>query len=160
MSKELILRRGTSAANNLFTGKEGEVTMDTETQGLRVHDGTTAGGHLIDTVIAFQAPNAGNNYTWYRKYSSGWVEQGGYVASTSTSDGSKSVTLPVEMADVDYMVQTTVHRGVAGGSGMGWDYVGDASASAPANTTTTLYISVASTSYCAGKYWEVKGWAA
>lgn len=30
-----------------------------------------------DAVIEYQMPTAENNYTWYRKYKSGWVEQGG-----------------------------------------------------------------------------------
>lgn len=34
---------------------------------------TTSGA---DSVIAYQFPSAANNYTWYRKYKSGWVEQG------------------------------------------------------------------------------------
>lgn len=54
------------------------------------------GGH---EVIAFQAPTAGNNYTWYRKYADGWVEQGGRIASNTTS-----VNLPVTMADTEYQV--------------------------------------------------------
>lgn len=29
-----------------------------------------------DFVVGFQRPTAANNYTWYRKYKSGWVEQG------------------------------------------------------------------------------------
>lgn len=141
-----------------------DVTISTPASGeILMYDGTkwanTSSPAIAnaDYVIESQNPTAQNNYTWYRKYKSGWVEQGGYIASTSTSDDSKSVTLPVQMANTDYMIQTTVHRGIAGGSGMGWDYVGDASTSAPANTTTTIYLSVASTSYCAGKYWEVKG---
>lgn len=49
-----------------------------------------------DYVVDFQAPTAANNYTWYRKYKSGWVEQGGVPTSTST------VTLPIPMADSNY----------------------------------------------------------
>lgn len=50
-------------------------------------------------VIAFQMPTANNNYTWYRKYRDGWVEQGGYVAARQGS-----VVLPVTMADTYYMI--------------------------------------------------------
>ena len=60
---------------------------------------------MIDYVVAKQDPTAFNNYTWYRKYKSGWVEQGGRCHSTS------SVTLPVVMADTNYNIQIT-------GSGM------------------------------------------
>lgn len=51
-----------------------------------------------DAVIEFQVPTAQNNYTWYRKYKSGWVEQGGIGTSPLT------VTLPVTMSDTNYTI--------------------------------------------------------
>ena len=45
MAKLLKLRRGTTTEHNSFTGAAGEVTVDTTTNGLVVHDGTTQGGH-------------------------------------------------------------------------------------------------------------------
>lgn len=104
MAKQLQVRRGITTANDVFIGAEGEITMDTTTKGLRIHDGQTAGGFKIDTVVAFQLPTSSNNYTWYRKYSSGWVEQGQFnynlVRSTTTA-----VTLPVPMASTSYAGQ-------------------------------------------------------
>lgn len=50
-------------------------------------------------VIAFQAPTADNNYTWYRLYVDGWVEQGGFV-NYSTSP--LTINLPIAMADTNY----------------------------------------------------------
>lgn len=108
MAKQLQIRRGTTMANDVFIGAEGEITMDTTTKGLRVHDGQTAGGFKIDTVVDFQVPTASNNYTWYRKYSSGWVEQGGTVTPTSVSDHKYAVNIPVEMADANYNLQVTM----------------------------------------------------
>ena len=99
MAKQLELRRGTTQANNLFTGVVGEVTMDTDTKQLRVHDGVKTGGYAVDTLVAFQAPSAGNNYTWYRKYASGWIEQGW---RQTWSGAWTTVTLPVPMADANY----------------------------------------------------------
>ena len=56
----------------------------------------------IDFVVESQMPTAGNNYTWYRKYRSGWVEQGGLL---DVSDGSSgSVVLPVPMSSNYYNV--------------------------------------------------------
>jgi hypothetical protein len=107
MAKQLELRRGTTQANNLFTGAAGEVTMDTDTKQLRVHDGVKAGGYALDTLVAFQAPTAGNNYTWYRKYASGWVEQGGYLTAQTISAGNsatQSLTFPITMQDTNYCV--------------------------------------------------------
>ena len=53
-----------------------------------------------DAVIDYQEPTADNGYTWYRKYKSGWVEQGGVLSQTS--GGILSVSFPVEMADTNY----------------------------------------------------------
>lgn len=50
-------------------------------------------------VIEFQAPTAQNNYTWYRLYADGWVEQGGIATNGS---GDMTVSLPVEMANIYY----------------------------------------------------------
>ncbi len=47
--RTLQLYRGTTAQNNSFTGSAGELTIDTDTNELRVHDGSTAGGHIIYT---------------------------------------------------------------------------------------------------------------
>lgn len=57
-------------------------------------------------VIEFQAPIAGNNYTWYRKYADGWVEQGGYDVVGSNND-SITKNLPITMADNNYIVELT-----------------------------------------------------
>ena len=53
-------------------------------------------------VIAFQAPTAQNNYTWYRKYADGWVEQGGV---TGAQPGTAiTVTFPITMANTEYFL--------------------------------------------------------
>lgn len=56
-------------------------------------------------VIAFQEPTAANNYTWYRKYADGWVEQGGIKTNNNGSD--TTVNLPVAMANNYYTAQLT-----------------------------------------------------
>jgi hypothetical protein len=58
-------------------------------------------------VIAFQAPTAANNYTWYRKYADGWVEQGGYYTGVVNTGSSVSITLPITMVDANYIVLIT-----------------------------------------------------
>ncbi len=100
MSKQWQIRRGTSTDNNGFTGAQGELTMDTDTNALRIHDGITQGGHMIDCVVAWQVPTAENNYTWYRKYSSGWVEQGGYTNGGNNTE--TNISLSVEMSNAFY----------------------------------------------------------
>lgn len=44
MSRILQLRRGNSAEHENFTGQIGEITMDTDSKSLRIHDGETPGG--------------------------------------------------------------------------------------------------------------------
>lgn len=115
--RRLRIKRGTTAQNNEYIGLSGELLMDTDTNTLRVHDGITPGGHVvagggaslpenIDYVVEWQTPTAENNYTWYRKYASGWVEQGGvWTGSKSCGVGQEAgatVNLPVEMQDTNY----------------------------------------------------------
>jgi hypothetical protein len=47
-------RRGTTTQNNAFTGAEGELTVDTTLDTLRVHDGSTAGGFELVQKAASQ----------------------------------------------------------------------------------------------------------
>lgn len=114
-----------------------------------------------DVVIEYQVPTAENNYTWYRKYASGWVEQGGYIASSTGTSSIFSLTLPVEMADTNYQFQKTNHGGAVGNNGLGWDWISDFPATQLSNkTTTTVNIGLPANSYVLGIYWEVKGMAA
>ena len=58
----------------------------------------------IDFVVESQEPTSANNHTWYRKYKSGWVEQGGIISLNSSSLGSGStytwnrLTFPVALS--------------------------------------------------------------
>ena len=47
-------RRGTTSQNNAFTGSVGEISVDTDLDTLRVHDGTTAGGFQLTQNAATQ----------------------------------------------------------------------------------------------------------
>ena len=62
----------------------------------------------IDYVIENQLPTPENGYTWYRLYKSGWVEQGGYLASGSAPQV-RVITIPIEMANNQYNVETKSH---------------------------------------------------
>ena len=120
MSRQIQIRRGSATAHESFTGAIGEITMDTTNKTLRVHDGETVGGIKLakqseiptvpdlstaDYVIESQSPTSENNYTWYRKYKSGWVEQGGQASGSN--NGSVNVSLPITMADTNYSVLAT-----------------------------------------------------
>lgn len=47
----LQLKRGTTAQNNSYVGPSGEITMDTTTKQVRIHDGVTTGGISVGTMI-------------------------------------------------------------------------------------------------------------
>ena len=49
MPTQVQFRRGTTSQNNSFTGAAGELSVDTQLNVIRVHDGTTAGGHALIT---------------------------------------------------------------------------------------------------------------
>ena len=71
-----------------------------------------------DYVVAYQMPSASNDYTWYRKYASGWVEQGGnYDAGSYSSNIYANITYPIEMANTRY----TKLFGKEKDSDSGWD---------------------------------------
>lgn len=53
MSKRVQLIRGSTANQDAFIGNSGEITVDTQTNELRLHDGFTPGGKVIpnkDTI--------------------------------------------------------------------------------------------------------------
>ena len=47
MGQEVKLRRGTANQHSTFTGAEGEITVDTTNDTIRVHDGSLAAGHRL-----------------------------------------------------------------------------------------------------------------
>lgn len=102
-----------------------------------------------DYVVDWQVPTSVNGYIWYRKYKSGWVEQGGILPNTSGLVD-YTVTLPVTMANNCYF---TVPEGV-------WTR-GDTLGNLVLSKTTTQ-IQFYFFSKEAGGYttWEAKGMAA
>lgn len=99
-----------------------------------------------DYVVETQLPTALNNYTWYRKYKSGWVEQGGVTSTDGTQ------TLPVEMADTNYTALRTNGNGRAGTA------ANEYYTSIMQKTTTSIFISLDAN--VTPVSWEVKGVAA
>jgi hypothetical protein len=47
MAARVKLRRGTSTQHQSFIGAEAELTVDTTNWSVRVHDGSTIGGHEL-----------------------------------------------------------------------------------------------------------------
>ena len=97
----------------------------------------------VDYVVEKQDPTSANGYTWYRKYKSGWVEQGGQF--TLAYNGT-TVTLPIELDNTNYVptIQQRNTSTIAGYmSSMGYmpntttiTMFGNWSAGAPANPCT------------------------
>lgn len=73
-----------------------------------------------DFVVDFQRPTAANNYTWYRKYKSGWVEQGGRGVANS---GITYVTLPVQMRSVAYTATGAILYSSASEGTVGFQFI-------------------------------------
>lgn len=155
MAGKFQLRRGTTAQNNAFTGAVGELTFDTDTNGVRVHDGHTQGGLPFNTVTAFQKPTAGNNYTWYRKWSDGWVEQGGIGTSHQYNTTSQNVTFPVVMKDTKYQVLLTAGESTQ----QSWDF-GVRVGIRYTNGLDVRGGTNSNSAYTGPFFWEVKGMAA
>ena len=126
---------------------------------LRQGNNIIAGGSDEHRVIEFQEPTATNNYTWYRKYADGWVEQGGYVdgnyshtfsGTYMSSYVATTITLPVEMANTNVNIYCN-------------STVGQVIASGVLNGTTALEIMLASANYTASGVdvsWQVSGLSA
>lgn len=115
-----------------------------------------------DVVVEYQMPNANNNYTWYRKYASGWVEQGGM--STPGQVSPVTVQLPIEMDSGKYQVQLTANI-----TNSAYDYTTSRIATVRFSSDAYIHDSTTSFSYCVTGVsgtssvpvtWEVKGMAA
>jgi hypothetical protein len=74
MSKQVRLRRGTTAQHATFTGAQGEVTFDTDRNCLIVHDGVTPGGVPLD-VFALVMGNLIAKYPILSSYQAWFSEK-------------------------------------------------------------------------------------
>lgn len=105
-------------------------------------------------VIEFQEPTSANGYIWYRKYADGWVEMGGQT--NDSTDGAVTITLPVQLADANYVPLITglyiTNTGTASNNGA------SKAAGAFADRTTTSFKLWKQSAVPYG--WEVKGMAA
>lgn len=77
---EVKLRRGTTSQHSSFTGAEGEVTVDTDLDTLRVHDGSTAGGVRLAKHSELSAGGGGT----VTSVGSGTGLTGGPITSSGT----------------------------------------------------------------------------
>lgn len=108
-------------------------------------------------IIEKQDPTAANNYTWYRKYSDGWVEQGGRVSGWNARENVGSITLPVEMADTNYVVLTKAKSNR--GDATDWNFTGGATPKTTLAFSYSVY-GIGSGDIATGMSWAVYGMAA
>jgi len=80
-------RRGTTAQNNAFTGAAGELSIDTDLDVIRVHDGVTVGGFTLAGLAAAQSLTnksyAGNTVSVTGNVTSGNVSTAGILTVNS-----------------------------------------------------------------------------
>ena len=80
MAKQIQLRRGTTTENDAFKGALGELTYDTEKKQLRVHDGSTVGGKVVDDTtrdVTSQVSNATETVAGKAKIATTAIAQAG-----------------------------------------------------------------------------------
>lgn len=99
-------------------------------------------------MVAFVTETYKSGTSWYRKYSDGWIEQGGRF-SWSDNGQKGPINLLKTMADTNYSVQVRV---------VGTSADGSDTANIRDISTTSFYISAYSSSRTI--MWEVKGFAA
>jgi hypothetical protein len=112
MSTQVQYRRGTGSQNNAFTGALAEITVDTTSGTLRVHDGITAGGSNIATVAYVTA-------------------QISALSANSISSGTTSVNIPSSGGNVIITVGGTgiasfTTAGIINGQANGVGNIGNA----------------------------------
>jgi len=113
-------------------------------------DGVSQG--QCDFVIARKASTA-QDPTWYRRYKSGWVEQGGIVTGNA-SDWDATVIFPVVMRDTTYTVKCQAGRNDGNGSGI------NNQAFIHTFSTTGLVVDLYGDGKTTQLWWEVNGFAA
>ena len=106
---EVKLRRGTTSQHSSFTGAEGEVTVDTDLDTLRVHDGTTAGGERLAKYSELSGAGAGGTVT---SVGSGTGLEGGPITSSGTlsiaNDGVDTDQIADDAVDTDQIADNAV----------------------------------------------------
>lgn len=123
----------TVAAQITALGDVSQIRSDITTNADNITTLDTRTTNLLDYVVESQSPTADNNYTWYRKYKSGWIEQGGLVLSVS---GAITITFPVEMANNHYTILKTLSTN-SSNSGVAYNQVSFYSLTTTSATTAT-----------------------
>lgn len=119
-----------------FTVSSGKITSFSPKSSFRALD--------ANENISYVVKSYSNGTDWYRVYSDGWCEQGGWTVTGESVYG-VTVTLLKPFKDTNYSVFTTGRY--TNSSDKGWNY---------AHTLTTTNFKAVQTS--SGVYWEAKGY--
>lgn len=84
MTRKLQILRGTTAQNNAYTGAVGELTMDTDRNEVRIHDGQTVGGIKIGyrnmpILTSMFFDHLLNDMSWLRANTFSWHNSDPYI---------------------------------------------------------------------------------
>jgi len=101
MPTQLQFRRGTTSQNNGFTGAVGEITIDTDTDAILIHDGSAAGGIEVvpsGTIVAFGGSSTPSGWLTCNDQAVSRTTYARLFAAISTSygagDGSSTFNVP------------------------------------------------------------------
>ena len=109
----------------------------------------------VDYVVASAV--APDNSYWYRKYKSGWVEQGGFYSGGTYNP---TITFPVPMANANYFCNVYTFDGTDPISGSASSTSGHISNLRTATSMAVRQRSGAGNSLTSSFFWEVRGRAA
>lgn len=135
MAKELILRRGTTTQHSTFTGKNGEVTVDTDKKTVVVHDNITAGGTPLakESTLTAHTSDTSNPHNVTKT-------QIGLGSVDNTADSTKNVLSATKLATA----RTITLTGDVSGS-TSFDGSGDVTLSAQVHDNSHNHTSLSGT---------------
>lgn len=109
-----------------------------------------------DTLYVTESFFDTNSYNWYKKYSNGWLEQGGYIENTKSGlvERVETINLLIPFKTNVYHLQTSINNGTCRTDGYAfWR------GSIAAQTATTFNINLDDTNvYFVGVWWTAYGY--
>ena len=144
MTKQVQIRRGTTAQHAVFTGAEGELTFNTDTHSVVAHNGITTGGYELARADFGNVPDAkfggifevvGVNTLAVGNSLSEWDVKVGHGDTTFIVNGSQLVTgIMTVGGPVTIQRESTIIGGV--------DFAGVSTETTDANPLPTWHVSV------------------